>query len=123
MLKSLSGDRFTIYECAMVITSEISHARQTLVKNEDRVMKASEGSAAEGFMLQDSLRNLDRTLTKLNRVIKSLADTKVVGSIVIEKQILGIGPSLNSLIKDFHEAMHRNVQWVRSAIIHTESYH
>ena len=78
ILKSLSGDRFTIYECAMVITSEISHARQTLVKNEDRIMKASEGSAAEGFMLQDSLRNLDRTLTKLNRVIKSLADTKVV---------------------------------------------
>ena len=77
-LRLLTGDRFTIYECAMAISSEISQARQTIVKNEDRIMRASEGSAAEGFMLQDSLRNLDRSCTRLNQVIKSLADTKVV---------------------------------------------
>lgn len=73
--KAIHTSKFSIYECAMTLSSEIQNAREHLMGFTKRTAAASQGSSSEGFMIQDSIRNIDRCGVKVGNVIKCLADS------------------------------------------------
>ena len=78
--KIINANKFTVYECAMTLSSEIQNAQKHLISNEKRILATSQGSSAEGFMIQDSLRIMNRCQDKIDSAIKALAE-KVSSSI------------------------------------------
>jgi len=82
--KLLQTERFNFYDCAMAISSELGNIRKYVAVFEEKNLFASTSTGE--YIFTDSIRKIERTQTKIDGVIKILAE-KIAPSSNILKDV------------------------------------